>query len=428
MSNYAYIAIDPRGDERHGTLEVADEQEAFRRIKEMGWFPTKVLAPAAPKQRRAAAHIRYSRRASRSFSLPWFNRVKSAHLAIFTRQVATLVEAGLPLLRGLRLLEQQEEHSVLKRIIGEVAQDIENGDTMADAVSKHPRVFNRLYVNMVRAGEIGGALETTLQRLADFMEKAQKIKNRVKAAMFYPCAVLVVAAVIVGILMTFVVPRFSAVFADLLGGRPLPAFTRFVFGLSAMIQQHVFVTLSVLAVLLVLFMLSLRTQKGRWAFDRFKLAAPVLGPLFRKLAVSRFARTLGTLISNGVPILQALQIVKETVGNVVVADLIGVVHDNVKQGDPIAPGLKASPIFPAMVGGMVEVGEQTGALPEMLMKVADTYDDQVDNAANALTSLLEPIMIVFLAVVVGSIVVAMFLPLVNMIMFFDPAPVGHAAE
>lgn len=428
MSNYAYIAIDPRGGEQHGTLEVSDEQEALRRIKEMGWFPTKLLATAQPRVRPAATRVRRAQRKNLNFAIPWISRVKPGHLTVFTRQLATLVEAGLPLLRGLRILEEQEEHPVLKQAIGEIAQDIENGDSLAEAVARHPRIFNRLYVNMVRAGEIGGALETALGRLADFMEKAQKIKGKVKAAMFYPCAVLTVATIIVGILMTYVVPRFAVVFGDLANGRPLPAFTRFVFGLSGAIQHHVLTAVALIGTGVVVFLLAIRTNKGRRVFDRFKLASPVVGPLFRKLAVSRFARTLGTLITNGVPILQALTIVKETVGNVVVGDLVGVVHENVKQGEPIAPGLKASAIFPAMVAGMVDVGEQTGALPEMLMKVADVYDDEVDNATSALTSLLEPVMIVFLAVLVGSIVIAMFLPIIDIATGGDLPGRGQLAE
>ena len=429
MSNYAYIAIDPRGGEQHGTLEVSDEQEALRRIKEMGWFPTKLLATDKSTIRTTPARIRRAHGAKLNIVIPWFSRVKAGTLTIFTRQLSTLVEAGLPLLRGLRILEEQEEHPILKKVIGEIAESIENGDALAEAVARHPKIFNRLYVNMVRAGEIGGALETALGRLADFMEKAQKIKGKVKAAMFYPCAVLIVATIIVGILMAYVVPRFALVFADLANGKPLPAFTRFVFGLSGIVQHHILTAAAFIASIVVLFLLLIRTNKGRFAYDRFKLASPVLGPLFRKLAVSRFARTLGTLITNGVPILQALTIVKETVGNVVVGDLVGAVHENVKQGEPIAPGLKASPIFPAMVAGMVDVGEQTGALPEMLMKVADIYDSEVDNATSALTSLLEPVMIVFLAVVVGSIVIAMFLPIIEIVTGgMDPPDRGGLAE
>jgi type IV pilus assembly protein PilC len=415
MSNYAYVAVDPQGAETRGMLDVADQSEALRRIREMGLFPTKVSA--AERRRTPVGSRSKAAPAGRSLGLsrPLFaGRVKPTQLAVFTRQLATLVEAGMPLLRSLRVLGEQQECRTLKRIIGDLSLSVENGNSLTESVAAYPKVFNRLYVNMVRAGEIGGALEATLQRLAEFMEKAQKIKGKVKAAMFYPAAVLTVAIAIVTVLMVFVLPRFKLVFEGSLN-MPLPVFTRFVFGLSDLVaHRFVWVAIAVVATGL-LFALGLRTTWGRWSFDRFKLIMPVLGPLFRKLAISRFARTLGTLVSNGVPILQALTIVKETAGNLVVGRLIGVVHENVKQGEPIAPTLKASGVFPAMVAGMVDVGEQTGALPEMLMKIADNYDDEVDNAASAMTSLLEPIMIVFLAVVVGSIVVAMFLPLIVLV-------------
>jgi type IV pilus assembly protein PilC len=426
MSNYSYIAIDPRGIETRGMLEVTDQTEAVRRIKEMGLFPTKVLEaresgrPATPRRGRPVAlTIRPGR-----FQVirP---RIGSARLSVFTRQLATLVEAGMPLLRSLRTLEEQEENHALKRIVGDLGVSIEGGSSLAEAVARHPKVFNRLYVNMVKAGEIGGALEVTLGRLAEFMEKAQKIKGKIKAAMFYPCAVLLVASAILVIMMAFVVPRFKLVFDGLLNGAPLPLFTRAVFHVSDVVTHNLPLLALTLAAAGVLFAMVLRTSWGRWSFDRFKLSMPVLGPLFRKLAISRFARTLGTLVSNGVPILQALSIVRETAGNVVLGRLISTVHENVKQGEPLAPTLKASPLFPAMVAGMVDVGEQTGALPEMLMKIADKYDDEVENAAGAMTSLLEPIMIVFLAAIVGSIVVAVFLPLIYIVQGFDN-PGGHA--
>ena len=413
MSNYAYVAIDPRGLEMRGTLEVADQGEALKRIKEMGLFPTKVLEEDERPDRGYALPSKRRVRTGLTLALPRFGgKVKPAHLTVFTRQLATLVEAGMPLLRGLRTLHEQEEDAALKRIIGELATAIENGNSLGEAVAGHPKVFNRLYVNMVKAGEIGGALELTLRRLAEFMEKAQKIKGKIKAAMFYPCAVMVVAIAILTVLTVFVVPRFKQVFEGLMQGMQLPAFSVLVFSLCDIVKNHIFVVGAFVAAVWLLFSLGLRTTLGRELFDRFKLAMPVLGKLLRKAAISRFSRTLGTLISNGVPILQALTIVKETAGNVLVGRLIGDVHESVKQGEPIAPTLKASSLFPAMVAGMVDVGEQTGALPEMLMKIADTYDDEVDNAAGAMTSLLEPVMIVFLAVVVGSIVVAMFLPLI----------------
>jgi type IV pilus assembly protein PilC len=414
MSSYSYIAIDPRGLEMRGNLEVTDQNEALRRIKEMGLFPVRVVEAGMRKARLPASKRQVaSRRRRRVLSASLFgDRVKPARLAVFTRQLATLVEAGMPLLRSLKTLQEQEEDRVLRRILGELAESIENGSSLAEAVAAHPRIFNPLYLNMVRAGEIGGALEVTLRRLAEFMEKAQKIKGKIKAAMFYPCAVLVVAASIMTILMVFVVPKFKAVFDGLLNGVSMPAFSLFVFSVSEAVKNHLLPFLGGVVALAIMLSLALRTTGGRWAFDRFKLAMPILGPLFRKAAISKFSRTLGTLVSNGVPILQSLTIVRETAGNVVISQLIASVHNHVKQGDPIAPTLKSSPVFPSMVAGMVDVGEQTGALPDMLLKIADNYDDEVDNAASAMTSLLEPIMIVCLAVIVGSIVIAMFWPLV----------------
>jgi len=285
-----------------------------------------------------------------------------------------------------------------------------------------PKVFNPLYLNMVKAGELGGALELTLTRLAEFMEKAQKIKGKVKAALFYPCAVMIVAAAILAVLMVFVVPRFQEVFNGLLDGRQMPGFTLLVLHASQTVKSHLALVAVIAVTGCVFFTSLLKTKWGRQVFDRLKLSFPALGPVFRKVAISRFARTLGTLIGSGVPILQALTIARETAGNVVIGRVIGNIHDRVKEGDPMAPSLKVSGVFPPMVSGMVDVGEQTGALPEMLMKVADNYDDEVDNATSAMTSLLEPIMIVFLAVIVGSLVVAMFLPLIRIMTEFGNPP------
>jgi type IV pilus assembly protein PilC len=414
MSNYSYVAIDPQGAVMRGTLEVADQSEALRRIKEMGFFPTKVLA-ANEKKRRLAGPLSRPRSALArpALALPGFSRgIKPRLLAVFTRQLATLVEAGMPLLRSLRILEEQAEHSRVKRVIGELSFAIESGSSLGEALAMQPRVFSGLYISMVRAGEVAGALEVTLGRLAEFIEKGQKIKGKVKAAMVYPCAVLLVSGGVVTLLMTYVVPRFKAVFEGLVGSQAMPAFTMFIFNLSEAIQRRFPLILAAGAGLAAGLTFGLKTESGRQIFDRLKLTLPVLGPVFRKVAISRFTRTLGTLVSSGVPILQALSIVKETAGNKVISRLIGVVHENVKQGEPMAPTLKASSIFPAMVAGMVDVGEETGALPEMLMKVADNYDSEVDNAVGAITSLLEPVMILLLAVVVGSIVIAMFLPLI----------------
>src|ERR1039457_2121653 len=425
MPKYNYIALDARGAETKGTIEVGSQNEAIGRVKEMGLFPTKITEAggedksAGKKARKkiAAKPKAGGKKGGMNFNIaiPGLSGgVKPKVLTTFTRQLATLVDAGLPLLRGLRVLEKQERSGTLKGILGQLATSLEGGSTFSEALAQHPKVFNRLFVNMVKAGELGGVLEVVLNRLSEFMEKAQKIKGKVIAAMFYPIAVMVVAVVILSILMVYVIPRFKEVFAGMLDNAQLPAFTRLVLGISDIIKDHFIYTICGLAVFVVFFMLFIRTQFGRRAFDKFKLKVPVVGPVVSKVAISRFTRTLGTLVSSGVPILQALTIVKETAGNVIVGNAVGAVHESVKEGETITAPLEASGVFPPMVISMVDVGEQTGALPEMLLKIADNYDDEVDNAVSAMTSLLEPIMIVFLAVIVGSIVIAMFLPLIEL--------------
>jgi len=411
MSNYLYEAVDASGLKSHGLLAVADQSEALKRIKEMGLFPVKVWQAAAQTGTRFVA----KRKPSRFPAWMTEARIKPVALAVFTRQLATLSDVGMPLLRGLRLLRQQEENRTLRRVLTDVALTVETGGTLSDALAAHPRVFNRLYVNMVKAGETGGILELTLRRQAEFMEKAVKIKSKIKAAMFYPMAVMFVAAGIITLLLVFIIPRFQSVFDGLLNGRPMPAFTLAVLKISEVFKSHFPSVGLVLLALFVAFQLLIRTRPGRRWFDQIKLVMPVLGKVSRKVALSRFARTLGTLLGSGVPILQALTIVKETVGNIVVGSMVAEILDNVKEGGTVADPLRDSRIFPAMIGGMVDVGEQTGALPDMLLKIADTSDEEVDNAVTALTSLLEPVMIVFLAAVVGSIVVAMFLPIIGIV-------------
>ncbi len=407
--------MDSRGKETKGTLEVANQNEAIGRIKEMGYFPTKVVeekGKVADNKKGAPAKGKSGKKkGSLNITIPGLGgKVKPKVLTVFTRQLATLVEAGLPLLRGLRVLEKQERNVTLKRIIAELGQSIEGGSTFSEGLAQHPKVFNRLYVNMVKAGEMGGVLEVVLKRLSEFMEKAQKIKGKVVAAMFYPAAVVTVAVVIMGILMVFVVPKFREIFAGI--GMELPAFTKFVLKTSEIIKDHAVLTLIGVVSCFIALKLAIKTKLGRRLFDRFKLKAPVLGPVIIKVAISRFSRTFGTLVSSGVPILQSLTIVKETSGNVIVGDAVAAIHESVKEGETITAPLEASKVFPPMVISMVDVGEQTGALPEMLMKIADNYDEEVDNAVAAMTSLLEPIMIVFLAIIVGSIVIALFMPLI----------------
>ena len=424
MAKFNYVALDPRGKEVTGVLETDSSTAAISRIREMGYFPTNITEAdkAASKKTRKAGPTPMTGgakpAAKKGFSINLnisTGKVKTKVLTAFTRQLATLIDAGLPLLRGLDVLRKQEKNPTLKKTLQQLAESVEAGSTFSEALAQHPKIFTRLFVNMVRAGEAGGVLDVTLSRLADFQEKAQKIKNKVISAMVYPTVVIFVAMAILIFLMTFIVPKFKEIFTDLLEGAELPPLTQFVMKVSDLIKNQVLLVAGVVAGLVITFKILAKTVKGRYYIDLFKLRAPVFGQLIRKVSIARFTRTLGTLIASGVPILQALNIVRETSGNAVIAKAVSQVHDSVKEGERIVEPLEASKVFPPMVISMVDVGEETGALPDMLMKVADVYDDEVDNAVGAITSLLEPIMIVFLAVIVGTIVVAMFLPLINVI-------------
>ena len=430
MPKFQYVAMDAKGKETKGTIDVANQNEAIGRIKEMGLFPTKVVEAEKPKagkggkegEKAVATKDKAGAKAkgkglnlNLNLKIPGIGgKVKAKTLSTFTRQLATLVDAGLPLLRGLRVLQKQERDPTLKEILGKLAGSIEGGSTFSEALGSHPKTFDRLFINMVKAGELGGVLEVVLNRLAEFQEKAEKIKGKVKAALFYPMAVLVVAVVIVGVLMTFVVPKFEEIFKDMLNGEPMPGFTQLVLGISNFIKNNILATVGIVFALVTAIKLILKTKKGIYFRDKMLLTMPGLGPVVSKVAIARFSRTLGTLVSSGVPILQSLNIVKETAGNVIVTNAVTAIQDAVKEGEPIVSPMESSRVFPPMVISMVDVGEQTGALPEMLMKVADNYEEEVDNAVGAMTSLLEPVMIVFLAVVVGSIVIAMCLPLIVM--------------
>ena len=444
MPKFNYVAMDTKGKETKGTLDVANQNEAIARVKDMGFYPTKITEVAAEKPGekkekpkatvkgatvKGAAATGKKGGANIQIKIPGFGgKVKAKVLTTFTRQLATLVDAGLPLLRGLRVLEKQERNVLLKEIIAKLALSIEGGSTFSEGLAQHPKVFNRLYINMVKAGELGGVLEVVLNRLSEFMEKAQKIKGKVVAAMFYPVAVLVVAVVIMAVLMIWVIPQFKTVFEGMLNGEQLPSFTRFVLAISDACKDHFLVVAGTLIVLGIAFKLFIKTKVGNLLWDKFQFRMPVLGPVISKVAIARFTRTLGTLVSSGVPILQALNIVKETAGNLVVANAVSSIHESVKEGETITAPLEASKVFPPMVVSMVDVGEQTGALPEMLLKIADNYDEEVDNAVAAMTSLLEPIMIVVLAVIVGSIVIAMFLPLIALMNGIDSTGNGNKKD
>jgi len=294
-------------------------------------------------------------------------------------------------------------------------ESINSGSTFAEAMTQHPKIFDRLYVNMVKAGELGGVLDTVLLSLSVFMEKVQKIKNKVKSAMVYPLVVLFMAICIVVFLMVYIIPKFAEIFDDILDGKPLPALTRFVMSLSDAITQNFVGTIIGLAVVVFAFKMIGKSKGGRVFLDRMKLKMPPFGPLFLKTSIARFTRTFGTLMDSGVPVLQALTIVKETTGNVIISNAIGTVHDAVKEGENIAPPMESTNVFPPMVIGMVEVGEETGELPQMLSRIADNYEDEVDNTVASITSIIEPILIVALAVIVGVIVIALFMPLISII-------------
>lgn len=342
-------------------------------------------------------------------------KVNLKTLMVFSRQFATLHSAGLPLLRGLHILQKQEPNSAMRNAITAMAESVENGSTFAEAVAQHPRIFDFFFVNMVRAGEASGALETVLTRLAEHMEKSSKIRNKIKGAMVYPVVVLIIAIVILGVLMVFVIPKFKEIFSDMLGDQPLPILTQFVLNISETVTQHGLYVLGAIVALVIAIKMLAKTGKGAEILDRFKLSAPVFGNLMRKSAIAQFTSTLGTLLTGGVPMLSALNIVRDIAGNKVLIRAIQQVHDSVKEGETVAGPLEASGVFPSMVVSMIQVGEETGALPDMLMRIASNYEDEVDTAVDAMTSVIEPILIIFLAVVVGTIVIAMFMPLISIV-------------
>jgi len=422
MARFNYVALDARGQEASGLLEAASSSAAISQLRQSGYFPTSVIEEAiissdGRETRRRAAVVAGTTKPSAKKGIVLFQRrkVKSKVLMIFTRQLATLIDSGLPLLRSLNVLAKQERDKLMKRTTDKLADSVQSGSTFSDALALHPKIFNDLYVNMVKAGEVGGVLELVLTRLSEFQEKAAKIKNKIISAMVYPIIVMTMALGILCFLMIFIVPRFQVIFQDLLGDKPLPPVTQFVIGFSGFMQHHGLILLGIIVAIGFLYNLVGRTRRGRLIIDNFKLRMPLFGNLNRKTAISRFARTLGTLVTSGVPILQALNITRETAGNAAIALALARVHDSVKEGESIVQPLEASKQFPPMVVSMVDVGEETGKLPEMLLKVADVYDDEVDNAVAALTSMLEPIMIVFLAVIVGTIVLALFTPLISII-------------
>jgi type IV pilus assembly protein PilC len=414
MPLFAYTAVDAQGKTHQGTLEANNASDAAAAVKKKGQFPTNIAettAEASGKGKKKGFSLSFSMGGGGGGT----GKVPAKVLTIFTRQLSTLISAGLPLLRSLRTLGKQEKNLNLKKIMTGLAESVEGGTTFSEALSQHPKAFNKLYVNMVKAGELGGVLEVVLTRLAEFAEKSQRIKGKVTSAMVYPLVVLTIAVGIVTFLMLFIVPKFEAIFKDMLGGRPLPFITQAVMDLSRFIQGNFILIAIGIAISVFALRFAMKLPGVAAVLDTYTLKIPLFGDMLTKTSVARFSRTLGTLVSSGVPILQALQITRDTAGNLRVSSAVESIHDNVKEGESMVSPMEASGIFPPMVVSMVQVGEETGQLPDMLTKVADVFEEEVDNAVAGLTSMLEPVMIVMLALVVGTIVVALFLPLITII-------------
>ena len=395
MPTFAYSARAANGELTSGEIDLPTRDEV------VGYLVRQRLRPVSVNTK------------SREINIQFGSGIKTREVVIFTRQFATMINSGLPLVQSLTILAEQTENKIFAKIIVQVLNDIQAGQTLADSMRKHPKVFTELYVNMVAAGEAGGILDTILLRLATFLEKNDALVRKIKGAMTYPAVMLVVVIGATTILLWKVVPVFAGIFTS--AGMELPMPTRVVLGISEFLQNYIF--FMVLAIIGFIFLLRryYKTEQGQLVIDRMMLRAPVLGNLLRKSAVSRFTRTLGTLVSSGVSILEGLQITARTSGNRVIHDAVMASRASIAGGATISEPLKASGVFPPMVVQMINVGEQTGGLDDMLQKIADFYDDEVDAAVTALTSILEPIMIVVMGVVIGGIVVAMYLPMFDMI-------------
>ena len=423
MPTYAYEALNSAGKPQKGTVEAPTSEEAIQRIKGQGYFPTSVRERKVKgsDDRGGARQGRAKKKKPMQINLA-IGGVGRKKLTLFTRQLSTLQDAGLPLLRSLQILEGQQRPGLLKSVIAGVAEDVEAGTTLSDAMAKQPKAFNRLYCKMVNAGEIGGVLDVILQRLADFMEKAQRLRSRVIGAMIYPIAVLTVAVTIVTGIMIFVIPKFQDIFNDF--DVELPALTIWLIDTSSWMAGTLYpdqVVPGAIWVLgapvlgLIFLWLIRKTGPGRAATDIVRLKIPVMGGLLRKTSVARFTRTLGTLISAGVPILEAIMITRDTSGNYVYERALTKVHDSIREGETFSAPLRESKVCDAIVVNMIDVGEETGDLDMMLMKIADNYDEEVDVAVAGMISLMQPALVVVLGGIIGTIVLALFLPLVKMI-------------
>jgi type IV pilus assembly protein PilC len=421
MPTFQYEAINSVGQATRGTIEASSSEEAISKIRSMGNFPRKIKekgggggtktkksgsSSATPKAAAPPAARKQSQRR--------VGNVSQKLLTQFTRQLSTLQDAGLPILRSLRILQEQQKPGMLRVAIRLVSEDVETGHSLSESMAKHPRAFDRLYSNMVRAGELGGVLDLILQRLADFMEKTQALKRKIKGAMIYPAAVLFFAFAIVTGLLYFVVPKFETIFSDMKQGLPAP--TQMLLDLSKWVQGGGILWMVGLIVGLFIFAKILRkSQGGAYFLDKTKLSMPILGKIVGKSSIARFSRTLSTLLAAGVPILDALNITAETAGNEVYTKALKKVREAIREGEAIAKPLRQARVVDSMVVNMIDVGEETGELDKMLEKVADNYEDEVETLVAGLVSLLEPVMVITLGLIVGFIVIALFMPMVGML-------------
>jgi len=396
--------MSSQGEEVKDTIDAATEEEAQQKIKQMGYFVTRIQE--AGGQKKSKAKKKSTGKKKKTFVI---GGVSTKMLCTFTRQFSTLQDAGLPVLRSLKILEGQLKPSALKNALIDVVDDVESGSTLSEAFGKHPKCFDRLYINMLKAGEAGGALEVILQRLADFKEKAQTLKRKIIGAMVYPIMVILVAVAILSFILIYIIPKFKKIFADF--QMKLPAMTELLLDISDFVQHNWYVFPLVVIGIWLFIKLVCLFKKGRYVWDWIKLHIPIVGGIIEKTIIARTTRTLGTLVSSGVPILEALSIVKETCNNAVFEHMYQRVYESIREGETIAAPLKESRLVDDMVVNMVDVGEETGELDKMLYKVAEVYEEEVDILVESLISLLEPIMVVFLGVCVGFIVVALFMPM-----------------
>jgi len=418
MPTFTYEALNPAGKSQKGTIEANSDQEAIQKIKQQQLFPTSVREQKGVAKKEAAAATKKKKKSGGGLSI---GGVSAKQLTTFTRQLSTLQDAGLPLLRSLQILEEQLRPSKLKSVLQQVSEDVEGGSSLSEAMAKHPSAFNRLYTKMVNAGEIGGVLDIILQRLAEFMEKAQRLKRKVIGAMVYPVVVVLVAVGIVVFIMVFIIPKFKEIFTEF--GVAMPLLTTVLIDMSGWMAgknpgQSIPGAIWIVLFPIVLFVtvkLARKGRPGRAVTDTLVMWIPVIGGLLKKTTIAKFTRTLGTLINAGVPILEAIAITRDTCGNYVFEKALNKVHDSIREGETFAVPLRESKVCDAIVVNMIDVGEETGDLDAMLLKIADNYDEEVDVAVQSLVKLIEPLLVLFLGGAVGTIVVAMFMPLVAII-------------